>query len=86
MKTTLQLKIFLIIIIHKIYEANFSNENSYCKIIKNPPFSLSKHIEPNSNLFNGTPISKIPFNNNSKKFFFSFFKTRSDDIPDIYVA
>ena len=46
--------------------------------------SLSKHIKPNSNLFNETPNSKISFNNNSKNFLpFSFFKTRSDDIPDI---
>ena len=47
--------------------------------------SLSKHIKPNSKLFNRTLNSKISFNHNSKIFLlFSFFKTRSDDIPDMY--
>ena len=66
-------------------KTTFQTKTPIARLLKSLLFSLSEYIELDSNHFNGTPISKIPFNNNSKVFPFSFFKTRSDDIPDIYM-
>ena len=66
-------------------KTTFQTKPHITRLLKFLPFSPSKYFELDSNNFNGISISKIPFNNNSKNITFSFFKTRSDDIPDNYI-
>ena len=67
-------------------KTTFQMKTPIARLLKIPPFSFSKHIETKLQPFYGTPFSKIPFNNNSKKnFFFSLFSKPGRMIYQIYM-